>query len=278
MIIAIVCDCDDTLAPDTTAQLLEACGINSEDFYRNEVGPLVRQGYDPAVAYLTKILEKKPDLTQTRIQEIGAGLSLYPGVPKIFRDLTAEVKEEFGKDGIMLQKYIISGGIKDLIAAKLGGAVDKIWGCNFAYGPGGQIAHIKNVVSFTEKTRFLFNIQKGLVLEEHDCQPYAVNVYKDPQDRAVPFDNMIYIGDGPSDIPCMSLITTFGKLTGRTVGILSDQNPSKTWTLSHGRRASITLPADFRKSQHAYRHIREAVMNIGKRIIAEKKSAPYPTY
>jgi len=87
--IAVVSDCDDTLAPDTTLQLLEACGIDGPRFFAETVAPLVEDGWDPALAYLQKIAEfaqsgMLPGLNRQRIEEIGQVLKFYPGVPQCF--------------------------------------------------------------------------------------------------------------------------------------------------------------------------------------------------
>jgi len=260
-VIAIVADCDDTLAPDTTAQLLNAFGIDAKEFYRERVSRLVHEGWDPPIAYMHQILALVQEgplekLTETTLKEIGEGLDLYPGVPDVFSHLRAEIEQdrEYGPRGIKLEYYVVSGGIEDLIAASpIGEAVDGIWGCNFAYDEDGRVIFPRCVVSFTEKTRFLFNIQKGLVGDKYKKQPYVVNVQMRPQDRRIPFRNMIYLGDGPSDIPCMSVLREEGYI----VGILCEENASRAWALGYGRRANVTVPPDFRKGHLAYKLLKE---------------------
>ena len=83
-----------------------------------------------------------------------------------------------------------------------------------------MIAHIKNVVSFTEKTRYLFEINKGL--SDKRKKPYAVNEDVNSTDRRIPFSNMIYVGDGLTDVPCFSLLKNMG---GKSIGVF---DPSKT--------------------------------------------------
>ena len=96
----------------------------------------------------------------------------------------------------------------------MGRAVKKVWGCDFGYDVDGKVASIKNVVSFTEKTRFLFNIEKGLVDSEYDNRPYEVNTPMEQSERRVPIKNMIYLGDGPSDIRACLLFKRWGKAMG----------------------------------------------------------------
>src|SRR5438477_6009102 len=89
-------------------------------------------------------------------------------------------------------------------------------------------------------------------------------------ERRVALKNMVYLGDGPSDIPCMSVITK-AQETGYVIGILSKQKPYKTWALGYGRRANVTVPADFRKGEHAYMQLRETVIQFAKGIQRDLK-------
>ena len=122
-VIAVVADCDDTLAPDTTAQLLEHCGIDPIKFYREDAGKLVDQGYDPVLAYMNAMLKKaKGDgplstLTKDKITEIAQKLNFFPGVPEVFEILGEEVHRTYGKWGIRLESFVITAGIEDLISA-----------------------------------------------------------------------------------------------------------------------------------------------------------------
>jgi len=270
-VIAIVADCDDTLAPDTTAQLLQHFKIKSKEFYENNVAELIDKGYDPSIAYMQAMLTLANDgplknLTQAEIQAFAKKVKWYPGIPEVFVKLEKEINDKYGKFGIRLEEYVITGGLADLIqASELGQVVEEIWGCNFAYDSTGKICGIKNVVSFTEKTKFLFSIEKGLrgVLRTN---PYAVNQIQESEERPIPIRNMVYLGDGPSDVPCMSIVQ---KSKGYVIGILSDQRPYKTWALGYGRRANVTVPPDFRKGKHGWNQLREAVIQIADRIKAE---------
>lgn len=275
--IAIVADCDDTLAPDTTGQLLELCGVDSKDFFTNRSNPLVREGWDPSLAYMHEMIRLAENegplasLTQERIREVAQLLKFYPGVPDCFASIKDEVEKhpDFRDAGIHVETYVISGGITELLRASvLADATHYIWGCDFAYDSGGRIAFAKNVISFTDKTRFLYMIQKGLVGSAFEGRPFEVNRPMTPAERRVPFENMIYVGDGPSDVPCMSLLQSHG---GHVIGILSD-NPAKTYALGFGRRVHTTVPHDFRPEEYAYRYLREAVWERAQ-AIAEQASA-----
>jgi len=262
--IAVIADCDDTLAPDTTVQLLRELGIDPTDFFRGDVADLIANGWDPPLAYLAELARRgralDPPLTLERIQAIGSQLTFYEGIPQSFEQIKQEIEsdQKYRGFGIRVEFYVISGGIEELISASpLKDVLHGLWGCSFAYHADGQIVAPKRVISFTDKTRYVFNIQKGRVAEEFRNRPYVVNEPMDEHERPVPFRNMIYIGDGPSDIPCMSLVTAGG---GFVIGILSDDNPYKTWALAYGRRANLTVPPEFNNGQHGYIQLRQAIV------------------
>jgi hypothetical protein len=102
-VIAVVADCDDTLAPDTTAQLLEHFGIDPIKFYREDARKLVDQGYDPVLAYMNAMLEKAKGggplstLTKDKITEIAQKLEFFPGIPDVFNTLKDEVHQDYGR-------------------------------------------------------------------------------------------------------------------------------------------------------------------------------------
>ena len=283
--IAIVADCDDTLAPDTTAQLLKMCGVDSSDFFANRAGPLVKGGWDPSLAYMHEMIELTKEegllssLTQSRIRELAGQLTFYPGVPGCFRSIKDEVESDqaFRAAGIRVETYVISGGIAELLrASALADATHYIWGCDFAYDARGVIAVPKNIISFTDKTRFLYAIQKGKVGPAFDGKPYAVNDLMMEEERPVPFSNMIYLGDGPSDVPCMSLLQS---KEGFVIGVLSETKAAKAWALGYGRRANLTVPPDFSQDGLAYNHLREAVWQKAQQIAEHvSRTGPVPQH
>lgn len=279
--IAIVADCDDTLAPDTTGQLLDSYGIDKNDFFQNKAASLVKQGWDPSLAYMHEMVELAQGggplsgLSQTKLQDLASQLQFFPGVPKCFDQIKQAIEGEptFRAAGIRVESYVVSGGIAELLrASQLKDSTHYIWGCDFAYDPRGVIAFPKNVISFTEKTRFLYMINKGKVGPASEGHPYAVNEPMTDDERPVPFENMVYIGDGPSDIPCMSLIQAN---RGFVIGVTSEDNPAKTWALAFGRRANQTVECDFTEDGSAYKALHEAVWQRALSIIGPT-SGPRP--
>jgi hypothetical protein len=230
--IALIFDFDDTLAPDSTTRLLKHHGLDTNKFWNTLFRDLVQSGYDPAHAFLRLLLdhvgENKPLglLTNSHLAEFGASLDdlFFPGIPQVFDDLRGIVAEF--RD-ISIEFYIISGGLQALIEGSriVQAYFTSVYGCQLdESGDPLRVTHIKRAVNFTEKTRYLFEINKGLQASQTTKNPYLVNEFKAEPLRRVPFSNMIYIGDGLTDIPCFSLLT---KNRGTCFGVFDPSSPDK---------------------------------------------------
>jgi phosphoserine phosphatase len=265
-IIAVVFDFDDTLTDDSTTALIQSAGIDAADFWGTKAKALVDAGWDPTPAYLKLLLdnvgEGKPlgKLTNARLQEFGAKLKFYPGIPKLFKELRELVaKHTLSNPGI--EFYVISGGLEEIIrGSAIAKHLTRFWGCRFAE-EGGQIRHLRKILSFTEKTKHLFEINKGLISE--GIGAYAVNEKVDVHERRVPFENIIYLGDGLTDVPCFSLLDRFG---GTGFGVFDPKkfdSPKKAWEklLTPKRVTSMNAPK-YRRTDELGSLLRAAVTSL----------------
>jgi hypothetical protein len=211
--IAIVYDYDQTLSPSYMQDevVFPAFGINSQIFWRR-CSELVRDhGYDNELAYMKVLLDQlgmdRP--TNDELKKLGANLNFYKGLPEMFeefRDGEGLLTAEHTAHGITVEHYIISSGMKVLIdGSRLAPYLRAIFGCEFATDPEGRITFPKRVISHTQKTQFIFRINKGLLDMSQD-----VNDHMDPEIRPIPFQNMIYVGDGPTDVPCFTVMKKNG--------------------------------------------------------------------
>jgi phosphoserine phosphatase len=211
-VIAVIFDFDDTLTDDSTTRLLEQHHIDTSVFWK-QARELVEDGWNPTLAYIKLLLDNVGDgkplgkLDNARLREFGGSLRFYQGIPRLFRDLR-ELVGKYPLSNPSVEFYVISGGLEEVIrGSQIAPCLKGIWGCRFAEDDG-VIRFPMNVVSFTEKTKYLFEINKGFV--DSRTQAYRVNEYVRSEDRRVPFDNMIYVGDGLTDVPCFSLIEKSG--------------------------------------------------------------------
>mgnify|MGYP001098698717 CR=1 FL=1 len=251
-IIAIIFDFDDTVADDTTDLFLkEKLEMNKkqiQEFWNKDVRDKVKEGWDPPLAYINLILEHIRNsglkIKNQDLRQLGNKVKLYPGVEDMFSRLRVFVhsKQKLQKAHVQLEFYIISGGFEEIIrGTPISKEMKDIFGCTFDEENGKLIP--KSIITFTEKTKFLYAINKGLSGFELRSNPYSVNDVISETSRRIPFKNMIYLGDGPTDIPCFSTIQKFG---GKTIGILkyrkrdSDRvDKRRAWAFAKGDRITL---------------------------------------
>ena len=211
---AVIFDFDDTLLPDSTSALLSAHGIDPGQFWSGDAQRLVEQGYDPPLAYLNLLLDevrpggKLAGLTNDQLGVFGRSLdsTWFEGMPEFFDDIREIVGQQ--RD-VTVEFYIISGGLEAIIGGSeiVQNHFTGYYGCQLGEDrETGTVRYVKRCITFTEKTRFIFEINKGVRQEASRTQPHLVNKAMPEDTRPVPMRNMIYVGDGMTDIPCFSLI------------------------------------------------------------------------
>ncbi len=275
--IALIFDYDQTLTPNYMQDeaLFPAFGIDSGKFWKR-CGVLVReQGYDSELAYMKVLLDTldfdRPSNAQ--LKELGAKLSYYPGLPEMFEEFAKGLlTPEDDALGIHVEYYIISSGLKAVIdGSSLRKHVRAVFGCEYAEDSDGRISFPKRVISHTQKTQFLFRVNKGLLDLATD-----VNDHMDDDLRPVPFENMVYVGDGPTDIPCFNVIRKQG---GQAIAVYNPDDPTraafrKCYQLcAHTDRVRHIAPADFRAGSHLRLLLDEMVSEIATRIKARRQAA-----
>lgn len=245
-----------------------------DNFWNKEVKRLVTKGWDPPLAYIDRILTrlKRNNLKVTNqdLRDLGKKVHLFPGVPDVFQRLRSFVneREEFKEAHIQIEFYIISGGFEEIIrGTSIANEMKNIFGCTFHERRGKLVP--KSVVTFTEKTKFLYAINKGISGSELRRTPYSVNDVIPGDNRRIPFCNMIYLGDGPTDIPCFS---TIQQNDGTTVGILKYQKKAgkvildkwRAWAIARGDRATLgPFKPDYGEDSDLYINLQMQVERVG---------------
>ncbi len=273
-VIAIVYDYDQTLSPNYMQEevIFPAFGIDSRAFWKKAQELVREQGYDNELAYMKVLLDclgmDRP--TNARLRELGGSLRFYPGLPQMFEEFAKGLlSSQHEAHGIKVQHYIISSGLKILIeGSRLAPYVHGIFGCEYAEDAAGCITFPKRVISHTQKTQYLFRINKGLLSMAQD-----VNDHMPAGVRPVPFHNMIYIGDGPTDVPCFTVVRQNG---GHAIAVYNPDDASrasfrKCYQLStHADRVRHIAPADFRSGSHLRLLLENMVSEIGNRIVESR--------
>jgi hypothetical protein len=275
--IAVVFDFDETLAPDSTSSFLGSLGIDIPTFWRDEVGPLLVDGWDPVPAYLYKMIEVSQAagpagaITRKRLAEWGKKVELYAGGSTIFQRIRRHVKSV--NPSVAVEFYLISSGIGEILrTTKIAKNFTAIWACEFHYNGEGEIAFPRNIVSFTDKTRYLFYISKGLIGPEYRSKPFEVNRKIDTQSLRVPFDQMVFVGDGYTDIPCFSLVRKQG---GVAIGVYDPKEHGKwgrAWGFVENDRVSNLVPADYGSKAALHHTLLMAVEAMANKVALRRSS------
>ena len=276
-VIAVVFDFDETLGPDTISLFLKDQGIDVPSFWQ-EINGMVQDGWDPPLAYMHKMLELssgsgKLDLSKKALIKAGKKVKLFPGLPVALGDLRKFVatNSDLKQARINLEFYIISGGFEEMIhATTLATETDGIFGCNFAYDDKGLPIGVKSAISFTEKTRFLHGIRKGIDSLTLRNNPYRINDAIPKDSERIPFSHMIYIGDGPSDIPCLSAVVSNG---GTGIGVSAPFGTfEKGYELARGKRITVgPYTANYKKGSDMRKVLEETILRVGLQIDVDGK-------
>ena len=297
-IIACIWDFDKTLIPDyMQSPLFRRYGVNEANFWAEANGlteTYRKRGHhiSSEIAYLNHLLTyvlagQMPKLNHRVLRECGAEIQFYPGMPEFFSKSREWMQErpEYQKHELQLEHYIVSTGLGEMIqgsaAAK---CVDGVWACEFIENPlqpgflkqkeleitaEAEIAQIGLVIDNTTKTRALFEINKGT----NKNPAIDVNANIAPEDRRIPFQNMIYIADGPSDIPSFSVVKKGG---GKGYAVY---NPARSEEFAQNDRLRAVGridhygPADYTEGSTTWHWLRMHIKAICDRIVTDREAA-----
>lgn len=243
-VIAICYDFDKTLSPDDMqAQgYIQSVGYDVDDFWRESNSMAKNNDMDNNLAYMYLMKERAYGniiFNKKALFEYGEKVSLYSGVEDWFKRIL-----DYGeKQGVIVEHYIISSGLKEMIegtSVAKSGVLKKIYACSFLYDDHGVAVWPAQVVNYTNKTQFLFRIEKGTL----DVNDTGVNDYFRPEEIRVPFRNIVYIGDSDTDIPCMKLVNSYG---GYSIGVFdpNKNDKSKVYKMMRENRIRFFAPADY---------------------------------
>jgi 2-hydroxy-3-keto-5-methylthiopentenyl-1-phosphate phosphatase len=243
--IALIYDFDGTLAAGNMQEydFIPAVGKSNFEFWDEANRLAEEQDADQILTYMALMIRsaqaKGLSLRREAFQESGKRVELFPGVLEWFDRINKYGEEH----GVRVLHYINSSGMKEIIeGTPIADKFRKIYACSFLYNVDG-IAYWPGVaVNYTNKTQFIFKINKGV---ESVYDTTQVNQYMEEKDRPVPFSRMIYVGDGTTDIPCMRLVKNFG---GHSIAVYNPSSESKRGemsTLIRDNRVNHVCPADY---------------------------------
>ena len=244
-VLAICYDFDKTLTPDDMqAQgYIQSVGYDVKRFWEETNELAHGHGMDANLAYMYKMVAEAEGnliLNRKALMEYGSRVKVFPGVEQWFGRI-----REYGKThGVIVEHYIISSGLREMIEGTgmaRNGEFERIYASSFYYSERGLAKWPAQAVNYTNKTQFLFRIEKGTL----DVNDPAVNDFFPPDRIRVPFRNMVYIGDSDTDIPCMKLVNTNG---GHAIGVYDPETgkKEKVCRMIRDGRIRYYAPADYR--------------------------------
>ena len=243
-IVAFLYDFDKTLCTTDMQNyaFIPSLGMTPAEFWKeaNEFGRGNRM--DGILAYMYTMLRESraKDLPFTRedLVEKGRDIVLFPGVQDWFTRINA-----FGRtQGVKVEHYIISSGLREIIeGCAISREFKEIYASEFYYDETGAPVWPKLAVNFTAKTQFVYRINKG-VLDVSDDK--TLNDSMPDDSKRVPFHNMIYVGDGLSDVPCMKMMRSYG---GQAIAVYQSESRQGVEELLAKGRVDYMFPADYRE-------------------------------
>ena len=203
-IVALIYDFDKTLSPRDMEEysFMPAIGVEPDAFWGMCAEFSREHQMDGILTYMymmKKMSGGKLELTRQKLRELGRDVALFPGVDTWFDRINA-----IGKAcGVLVEHYIISSGLTEIIrGSAIGGHFKAVFAASFCYDEDGRAAWPSTAVNYTSKTQYLFRINKGILDITNDRD---LNAFTPEYMRRVPFSNMIYVGDGLTDVPCMKM-------------------------------------------------------------------------
>ena len=258
--IGILYDFDKTLCTTDMQEydFIKNLGMTSSAFW-GEAATLTREHeVEKILAYMLvmirKCKEKGIPLTEEYLKKCGEHVELFKGVSTWFDRINA-----FGEEmGVKIEHYIISSGTYEIIqGTPIAKYFKRIYACRSMYDENGEALWPALAINYTLKTQYIYRISKG-VFDESDER---VNDVIPRSERYIPYENIVYIGDSATDIPCMKLVSS---KNGHAIGVYNPQlqNTAQVERLFREGRISFYAPADYREDMPLDTYLKTVIDEI----------------
>jgi len=254
--IALVYDFDGTLSPQPMQEytVLPKIGVEPAQFWAMVNREARETESDPMLVYMRHIIEalerEKVDVKREDFAAMASAIEYFPGVATWFARMNAYVKKR-SRGQVKLAHYLISAGQKEILdGVSIRKHFKRIYASEYHFNHHGVATFPKLLVTDTLKTQFLFRINKGLELVTE-----SINEHMPEAERPIPFANMIYVGDGMTDVPSMALTKKSGGHTVAVFDAKSERQRAICMKLLEAGRADFIAEADYRKSSKLSRRV-----------------------
>jgi hypothetical protein len=270
--IAMVYDFDGTLSPKPMQEytVLPKIGMDAHDFWAEVNASFQEERGEAMLTYMRLLLEKADakgiPVGRADFADMGKDVEYFPGVEGWFDRINAFVAEE-GKGQVRIEHYIISAGLIEILKGiSIYDRFTRIYASEYYYGPDGVPKFPKLLITDTTKTQFLFRINKG----KHDLTE-SINQHMEWHQRPVPFQNMIYIGDGLTDVPSMTVVQANGGHAMAVYKHASGEALAACKELLEIGRVNFIAPADYSEHSPLESHTKTLLRSVMTSIAYEKE-------
>ncbi len=238
---AFTYDFDGTLAAGAMQEydLVPKFGLSPKEFWDKAKEIRTEYNVDGILAYMYLIVrmakERGISIRREDFSAYSKNIKFFRGVETWFDRIS-----KYGKSkGVEISHYIISSGLKEMIdGTSIAKYFKAIYASTYLYDELGNPVWPARAVNYTNKTQYLFRLNKGVIDETDDV---SVNAYQPRRDRDMPFSHIIYFGDGATDIPCMRLVKNFG---GHSIMVYDDKDETaRDSALDFVKKNRISLAA-----------------------------------
>ena len=258
-IIAFLYDFDKTLCTTDMEDyaFIPSLGYTPAEFWGRANAFGWENRMDGLLAYMYTMIQEcaaqNIKLDRAFLNHCGESIQLFPGVREWFARITA-----FGESlGVQVELYVISSGLREIIEGSgIAQEFREIYACEFYYNENGDACWPKLDVNFTNKTQFVYRINKGILDVSRDKE---LNDSMPDDSKRVPFTNMIYMGDGLSDVPCMKMMRAYG---GQAIAVYQASNRQGVEKLLADGRVDFIFPADYREGMELDRTVRDILRKM----------------
>ncbi|MCQ2802311.1 MAG: haloacid dehalogenase-like hydrolase [Bacilli bacterium] len=240
-IVAIMYDFDKTLSTTDMQNysFIPALGMTPEEFW-GETGKFSEKtGVERILSYMymmiLKCREKNIKLTREFLRNCGKEILYHPGVETWFDRINKYGLEK----NVIVEHYLVSSGTTEILeGCSIYKYFTKVYGCEFLYENDVPVWP-KLAINYTQKTQFFFRIAKGVTEVSND---EGVNAKTDKQKLRIPYQNIVYLGDGMTDVACMTLVN---KNNGHSIGVYTDKNEASVKQIKDDKRVTYIAKADY---------------------------------
>lgn len=271
-VIAVIYDFDGTLSPRPMQEytVLPKIGVKANEFWK-EVELEARDTVSESMlVYMRLLLEKadegKKHIKRSDFKAMASSIKYYPGVDTWFQRINEYIKEQ-SNNKVKVQHYIISAGMNEILdGITIKKYFKRIYASEYHFDHHGVAKFPKLLITDTTKTQYLFRINKG----KEDLSE-TINEHMPESDRPIPFENIIYIGDGLTDVPSMVVTKKNG---GHTIAVYKKGSPNGHKVckkLLDAERVHFIAPADYRKGSYLDKRVRLLLKSVMAKIEYNKE-------